>query len=60
MGVSKRCMEAMNSLVADIFERIGTEASLLAKKSHRNTIGKREIECASKLVLCGGELFKSA
>jgi len=53
-------MEAMNSLVNDLFERISTEASILARKSHRNTIGKKEIESASKLVLNGGELFKSA
>lgn len=60
VGVSKRCMEAMNSLVNDLFERISTEASILARKSHRNTIGKKEIESAAKLVLNGGELFKSA
>lgn len=60
VGVSKRCMEAMNSLVNDLFERIAAEASLLARKSHRNTIGKKEVESAAKLVLNGGELFKSA
>jgi len=60
VGVSKRCMEAMNSLVNDLFERIATEASILARKSHRNTIGKKEIESASKLVLNGGELYKNA
>lgn len=60
VGVSKRCMEAMNSLVNDLFERIATEAAVLARKSHRNTIGKKEVESASKLVLNGGELFKSA
>ena len=60
IGVSKRCMEAMNSLVNDLFDRIATEASILARKSHRNTIGKKEIESASKLVLNGGELYKAA
>ena len=60
VGVSKRCMEAMNSLVNDLFDRIATEASILARKSHRNTIGKKEIESASKLVLNGGELYKAA
>ena len=59
-GVSKRCMEAMNSLVNDLFERIASEAAVLARKSHRNTIGKKEIESAAKLVLNGGELFRSA
>ena len=58
-GVSKRCMEAMNSLVNDLFERIASEAAILARKSHRNTIGKKEVESASKLVLNGGDLFKS-
>ena len=60
VGVSKRCMEAMNSLVNDLFERIATEASVLARKSHRNTIGKKEVESAAKLVLNGGQLFKNA
>ena len=60
IGVSKRCMEAMNSLVNDLFERIATEASILARKSHRNTIGKKEVESAAKLVLNGGQLFKNA
>ena len=60
VGVSKRCMEAMNSLVVDLFERISTEAATLARKSHRNTIGKKEVESAAKLVLNGGELCKQA
>ena len=60
IGISKKCMEAMNSLVNDLFERIATEASNLARKSHRNTIGKKEVESASKLVLNGGELFNLA
>ena len=47
----------MNSLVNDLFERIAGEAGNLARKSHRNTIGKKEVECAAKLVLNGGELF---
>ncbi|CAL6018552.1 Histone_H2B [Hexamita inflata] len=37
VGVSKRCMEAMNSPVNDLFERISTEASILARKSHHVT-----------------------
>jgi histone H2B len=60
VGVSKRCMEAMNSLVTDLFERIATEAATLARKAHRNTIGKKEVESATKLVLTGGELCKQA
>ena len=60
VGVSKRCMEAMNSLVTDLFERISNEASSLARQSHRNTIGKKEVESAAKLVLNGGELFKAS
>ena len=60
LGISKRCMEAMNSLVNDLFERIANESSILARKSHRNTIGKKEIESGAKLVLNGGELFKAA
>ena len=60
IGVSKRCMEVMNSLVIDVFNRIASEASSLARKSKRNTIGKNEIRSAAKLVLNGGELFKHA
>lgn len=51
-------MEAMNSLVVDLFERIASEAATLVRKSNRNTIGKKEIESATKLVLNGGELCR--
>lgn len=53
LGISNRGMEVMNSLVNDLFDRIATEASTLAKISKRNTIGKKDIEAAVKLVLPG-------
>ena len=60
LGISKRCMECMNSLVNDLFERVASEAAILARKSHRNTIGKKEVASGAQLVLNGGELFKAA
>ena len=60
VGVSKQCMSAMNSMVNDLFERIASEASQIARQHHRNTIGKSQIAAASKPVLNGGELFKAA
>ncbi|KAH0571239.1 Histone H2B [Spironucleus salmonicida] len=59
-GVSKQCMAAMNSMVNDLFERIASEASQIARQHHRNTIGKSQITAAAKLVLNGGELYKAA
>ena len=53
-------MECMNSLVNDLFERVASEAAILARKSHRNTIGKKEVASGAQLVLNGGELFKAA
>ncbi len=53
LGISNKGMEVMNSLVNDLFERIASEASNLAKISKRNTIGKKDIESAAKLVIPG-------
>ena len=58
-GVSKRAMAIMNSFVNDIFERLATEASRLARYNERNTITSREIQTAVRLLL-PGELAKHA
>ena len=49
----------MNSFVADIFERIATEAGRLARYNRRQTITSREIQTAVRLLL-PGELAKHA
>ena len=58
-GISKRAMSIMDSFVHDIFERIATEAGLIARHNKRHTITSREIMTATRLVL-PGELAKHA
>ncbi|CAD7695348.1 unnamed protein product [Ostreobium quekettii] len=58
-GISSKAMSIMNSLCNDIFERLATEASKLAKYNKRPTITSREIQTAVRLVL-PGELAKHA
>ncbi|RSH83286.1 histone H2B [Apiotrichum porosum] len=58
-GISNKAMAILNSFVADIFERIATEASKLASYNHRSTISSREIQTAVRLIL-PGELSKHA
>ena len=58
-GISSRAMSILNSFVNDIFERIATEASRLAKYNNKATISSREIQTAVRLLL-PGELAKHA
>ena len=58
-GISSRAMNIMNSMVGDVFERIGREASTLAKYNKRATISSREVQTAVRLLL-PGELAKHA
>jgi len=58
-GISTKAMSIMNSFVNDIFERIASEAGLLAKYNKRHTISSREIQTAVRLLL-PGELAKHA
>jgi histone H2B len=58
-GISSKAMSIMNSMVGDIFERIGNEASKLAKYNKKSTISSREIQTAVRLLL-PGELAKHA
>jgi histone H2B len=58
-GISSKAMSILNSFVNDIFERIGGEASRLAKYNKKNTISSREIQTAVRLLL-PGELAKHA
>ncbi|XP_023977887.1 histone H2B type 1-A [Physeter macrocephalus] len=58
-GISSKAMSIMNSFVADIFERVASEASSLAHYNKRSTITSREIQTAVRLLL-PGELAKHA
>ena len=58
-GISSKAMNIMNSMVNDMFDRIGTEASKLAKYNKKSTISSREIQTAVRLLL-PGELAKHA
>lgn len=58
-GISSKAMSIMNSFVADLFERIATEASKLASYNNTKTLTSREIQTAVRLLL-PGELAKHA
>merc|ERR1712241_504919 len=58
-GINTRAMSIMDSFVNDIFDRIATEASGLAKRTGRSTITAREIQTAVRILL-PGELAKHA
>ena len=58
-GISSKAMNIMNSMVNDMFDRIGSEASKLAKYNKKSTISSREIQTAVRLLL-PGELAKHA
>uniref|UniRef100_A0A0N4ZG81 Histone H2B n=1 Tax=Parastrongyloides trichosuri TaxID=131310 RepID=A0A0N4ZG81_PARTI len=58
-GISSKAMSIMNSFVNDVFEKIASEGSKLAKYNKRSTISSREIQTAVRLIL-PGELAKHA
>ena len=58
-GVSKKSMSILNSFVFDLFERLASEASRLAKYNKRRTLSSREVQTAVRLLL-PGELAKHA
>ena len=57
--VSSKAMSIMNSFINDLFEKMATEASKLARYNKKPTITSREIQTAVRLVL-PGELAKHA
>lgn len=59
MGISKRAMSIMNSLIQDTFQKIAEDASRLTRYTNKGTLGSREIQTAIRLVL-PGELAKHA
>ena len=58
-GISSKAMNIMNSMVGDMFDRVASEASKLAKYNKKSTISSREIHTAVRLLL-PGELAKHA
>jgi histone H2B len=58
-GVSSRAMTVMDNFVQDLFVRISSEASRLARYTKKHTITSREIQTAVRLLL-PGELAKHA
>merc|ERR1712025_738682 len=58
-GISSKAMPIMNSFINDIFEKIASEASKLARYSKKPTVTSREIQTAVRLIL-PGELAKHA
>jgi len=59
MGISKRGMSILDSLVNDTFQKIAEEAGRLTRYGNKGTLGSREIQTAIRLVL-PGELSKHA
>merc|ERR1712118_441168 len=59
IGMSKKSMSIMNSLVMDAFDKIASEATKLMKVNKKATMTSREIQSALRLVF-PGELAKHA
>ena len=59
IGISSKAMGIMNSFINDIFEKMASEASKLARYNKKSTITSREIQTAVRLAL-PGELAKHA
>jgi len=59
IGISSKAMGIMNSFINDIFEKLASEASKLARYNKKPTITSREIQTAVRLAL-PGELAKHA
>ena len=58
-GISSKAMSILNSFINDIFEKIATETSTLARYNKKPTVTSREIQTAVRLIL-PGELAKHA
>ena len=57
--ISKKGIKIINNFVTDTFDRIAQEASRLCRLSKKQTLGSRDVQSASRLVL-PGELSKHA
>ena len=59
IGISGKAMSIMNSFVIDMFDRIASEASKVAKYNKKSIIQSRDIQTAVRLLL-PGELSRHA
>lgn len=59
LGVSGHAMQALDMMMADMFERLADEAARLCKATGRVTLTSREVQSAVRLVL-PGDLGKHA
>ena len=51
IGISKKGMAVINSLVADMFDQIALEASKLVRYQKKKTLGSQDVQTAVKLLL---------
>ena len=51
IGISKKGMSVINSLVADMFEQVALEASKLVRYQKKKTLSSQDIQTAIKLLL---------
>ena len=51
IGISKKGMSVINSLVADMFEQIALEASKLVRYQKKRTLSSQDVQTAVKLLL---------
>uniref|UniRef100_G1PGU9 Core Histone H2A/H2B/H3 domain-containing protein n=1 Tax=Myotis lucifugus TaxID=59463 RepID=G1PGU9_MYOLU len=51
LSLSQRAVSVLDSLVKDVFERIGEEAKLLVRSNNRATLTSRDIQTAVRLLL---------
>ena len=58
-GISSKAMAILNSFIADMFEKIASQASQLSRVNKKPTLTSREIQTSVRLVL-PGELAKHA
>ena len=51
IGISKKGMDVINSLVIDLFDQIALEASKLLRYQNKLTLSSNDIQTAIKLIL---------
>ena len=51
VGISKKGMNVIDSLVTDLFEQISLEASKLVRYQNKRTLSSNDIQTAVKLIL---------
>ena len=59
IGITAKAMNIMNSFVSDMFDRIASEASKVAKYNKKSIIQSRDIQTAVRLLI-PGELARHA